>query len=138
MEWLYEIRKQKILKRNLGWLAYLVEHQKLNQTMPYGAVWLSFWCSTFCFARFSSCFVSFALFAWFALLDLVAMLFVACLLCLACLVCLACLLYLACLICLDYLIYLGCLLFLAGYEFARLDLARDARSLGCSRFFCKF
>ena len=23
-----------------------VEHQKLNQTTPYGAVWLSFWCST--------------------------------------------------------------------------------------------
>ena len=23
-----------------------VEHQKLNQTEPYGAVWLSFWCST--------------------------------------------------------------------------------------------
>ena len=23
-----------------------VEHQKLNQTTPYGAVWLSFWCPT--------------------------------------------------------------------------------------------
>ena len=23
-----------------------VEHQKLNQTTPYGAVWLNFWCST--------------------------------------------------------------------------------------------
>ena len=23
-----------------------VEHQKLNQTTPYGAVWLTFWCST--------------------------------------------------------------------------------------------
>ena len=23
-----------------------VEHQKLNQTTPFDAVWLSFWCST--------------------------------------------------------------------------------------------
>ena len=34
----------------LCWLARLnrsrVEYQKLNQTAPYGAVWLSFWCST--------------------------------------------------------------------------------------------
>ena len=32
------------------WTAFFqvnrVEHQKLNQTTPYGAVWLSFWCST--------------------------------------------------------------------------------------------
>ena len=43
----------------VGWLvglllAYLlacqlarVEHQKLNQTTPYGVVWLSFMCSTY-------------------------------------------------------------------------------------------
>ena len=34
----------------VGWnsfyLVYPVEQQKLNQTTPYGAVWLSFWCST--------------------------------------------------------------------------------------------
>ena len=33
-----------------SWTTYFqanrVEHQKLNQTTPYGAVWLSFWCST--------------------------------------------------------------------------------------------
>ena len=34
----------------LAWLtceARAVEHQKLNQTTPYGVVWLSFWCSTY-------------------------------------------------------------------------------------------
>ena len=33
-----------------AWLnceARAVEHQKLNQTTPYGVVWLSFWCSTY-------------------------------------------------------------------------------------------
>ena len=33
-----------------AWLtceARAVEHQKLNQTKPYGVVWLSFWCSTY-------------------------------------------------------------------------------------------
>ena len=68
LEWLYEIRKHKILIRNLGSLAGLVEHQKLNQTTPYGAVWLSFWCSTFCFARFALL----ALFALLCLLDLLS------------------------------------------------------------------
>ena len=35
---------------SVRWATYFpvnrVEHQKLNQTTPYGAVWLSFWCST--------------------------------------------------------------------------------------------
>ena len=38
---------------SLLWLLYAalqVEHQKLNQTTPYGAVWLSLWCSTYLLA----------------------------------------------------------------------------------------
>ena len=33
-------------RRVTFFLVNRVEHQKLNQTTPYGAVWLSFWCST--------------------------------------------------------------------------------------------
>ena len=57
LEWLYELRKHKILMGNLGWLAGLVEHQKLNRRRL-----VDFWCSTFCFARF----VLLALFAFLA------------------------------------------------------------------------
>ena len=31
----------------LALLSRAVERQKLNQTTPYGVVWLSFWCSTY-------------------------------------------------------------------------------------------
>ena len=34
------------VRRVTFFLRNRVEHQKLNQTTPYGAVWLSFWCST--------------------------------------------------------------------------------------------
>ena len=33
-------------RRITFFLVNRVEHQKLNQTTPFGAVWLSFWCST--------------------------------------------------------------------------------------------
>ena len=42
----------------LAWLtceARAVEHQKLNQTTPYGVVWLSFWCSTYSDLAWASC-----------------------------------------------------------------------------------
>ena len=47
------IKKNERFPYNLfcvNWNTYFqvnrVEHQKLNQTTPYGAVWLSFWCLT--------------------------------------------------------------------------------------------
>ena len=56
--------------------ARVVEHQKLNQTTPYGVVWLSFWCSTYlpwhslslaCLSACLFCFVHQLGLAWFAL-----------------------------------------------------------------------
>ena len=35
-----------ICRRVTSFQVNRVEHQKLNQTTPYGTVWLSFWCST--------------------------------------------------------------------------------------------
>ena len=83
----------------LAWLTYearAVDHQKLNQTTPYGVVSLSFWCSTylpwfgFCLACLicSACYIFLAFFICLACLI--------CLICSICSICLVCLLSFAC------------------------------------------
>ena len=77
----------------VGWLtceARAVEHQKPNQTTPYGVVWLSFWCSTSLSCLVFCLICSAGLFA--CSLYLAFLIYLVCLICLVCSICLVCLL----------------------------------------------
>ena len=104
-----------------AWLtceARAVEHQKLNQTTPYGVVWLSFWCSTylpwFALSSLSLC---------FSLVCLLVLLWFGCLLCfyLLCCTLLAYFAYL-CLLGLLSLLCLLCDAWLSRFHLTRLGL----------------
>ena len=103
-----------------AWLtceACAVEHQKLNQTTPYGVVWLNFWGSTYLplfalsWLGFHFSLVCLLILLWFGSLVWKACFAFVCLLCFAlirfALLCYAllCLLCFGCLVCVALLLY---------------------------------